>query len=578
MKTLSVILVVLLIALSVFAVFRISGAYVESHQAAWQMDSTARALANAQLYQVEAQEAARRAIWFTEFYRFLFVVIVCVGVAGAAVYYWKQYDQRKESWARAVDGNFALSTFKSTNGQMYVTDINKATFGVFGFNKTTGELTTDAPMIGPDRQLDYAKSVQKTRTTSAMMTGDSGPKYAAHAKLLAGAYDRNETPQLPMADENSAVAPVATWQVLDAKQAFEQSTQSEWILGQNKLTGDVFKFTPRESFGIVGSPGVGKTTYAGQLVMALAIKSGYRVIVFDAKGGADFSRFAPWAEFAAIDYTNVMGYLNVLTAEMERRQAILNQHSANSIWELRGKNVAIPKPILCLADEFGAVAAGMKSASRAQCASFEMAIGNLLRLGRSAGIFMAFCDQNPSAWCSTMRGVLTTNICFRLGGAVGNSVSEYNLNQLARVGEFQVQGQRYSGFPTWEVIDQLLPDVASYKKSKALLTDTSITERGEYRGQTPTPKHDTSIDTSTGFTPVDDTSINTSIDTNDTNDTSIKQPLLTGKPVSAKDKNTVRNVHAVAGSINETCRLVWGAKTPSRAQWVKEVLAGEVQQ
>jgi hypothetical protein len=154
---------------------------------------------------------------------------------------------------------------------------------------------------------------------------------------------------------------------------------------------------------------------------------------------------------------------------------------------------------------------------------------------------------------------------------------------LERVGQFQVSNEIYNAFPTYQAISELLPD-GSYKKPLALLTvdtsiNTSIRGRGEYRGSDPTPQHDTSIDTTTGFTPVDDTSINTSIDTSDTNDTSIKQPLLAGKPVSAKDKNTVRNVHAVAGSINETCRLVWGAKTPSRAQWVKEVLAGgEVQQ
>ena len=40
-------------------------------------------------------------------------------------------------------------------------------------------------IIGPDRQLAYATTVQKTRTVSAGNSGD-GIRYAAHAKLLAG--------------------------------------------------------------------------------------------------------------------------------------------------------------------------------------------------------------------------------------------------------------------------------------------------------------------------------------------------------------------------------------------------------
>ncbi|MCX6049539.1 MAG: hypothetical protein NT075_30945, partial [Chloroflexi bacterium] len=193
--TIPLILVILFIALAVFGVYQVSTAWAEAHQAAWQMEAAAKAVANAQLYQIEAQEAMKRAQFWTEFYRVIFVVMLGIVMAGALVFYWKVVDERTESKARMVDGSFSLQMHKGLNGEVFHIDPNKALFGVTGFNKNNGQLTTDAAAVGPDRQLEYAKTVQKTRTANAT-TGTDGVRNSAQAKLAAGYYDRPQQPRI----------------------------------------------------------------------------------------------------------------------------------------------------------------------------------------------------------------------------------------------------------------------------------------------------------------------------------------------------------------------------------------------
>lgn len=129
----------------------------------------------------------------------------------------------------------------------------------------------------------------------------------------------------------------------------------------------------------------------------------------------------------------------------------------------------MPRPTMILVDEFGAVMDSLKIASPAEHKKVSLNLGNLLRLSRSTGISMVFCDQDPSKWPSAMRANLPVNICFRLGGMKGNSVSEFNLHELERIAHFQVNGERFHAWPTYRVIDAMLPSI-EYKKPKALLS------------------------------------------------------------------------------------------------------------
>jgi hypothetical protein len=579
MKQLPVILSVTMILAVIVGVFVVSAGYVASHQAAWQMEAAAGAVANTQLHAVEATEAAKRAVWFTDFYRVLFIGSLVVAVGGAGVYYWKQYDERRESWARAVDGSFALSTFKNAQGQMYVTDVNKAAFGVFGFNKTTGELTTDSLMIGPDRQLDYVKSVQKTRTASAT-SGADGVRNSAQAKLAAGYYDRPDRQDYRVVQAEPEQLTVAPWQPLTLADAFAQSTADRWLLGQNATGACEFSIMDAQHVGILGAQGTGKTSSTATLMMLHALKSQYHVIALDGKSGVDWMRYKNHIEVYPTDYSVIGDQINELYRAYTMRLKALSLAGASDIYELDYQM----KPVVVFLEEFGATMDLLKGESSSQHKAVELQIKEIFRKGRATGIHLVLIDQLMNGWPGVMKANTKGIIAYKIGGQQGAAFNAYKLHELADKGQFWNNGGVYDAWFTKPEAETLLRKLQPSRTKLltdvqySVIDDTSIDTRGEGRGEKPPPKHDTSINTSTEFTPVDDTSINTSYDTSDTGDTGIKQPLLVGKPVSSKDKHTVRNVHAMTKSINETCRLVWGAKTPSRAQWVKEVLANEVQQ
>lgn len=413
---------------------------------------------------IQMHEEIQRAADWTEVQRMV-LVIAALGLGGWVFYLmWERRDRRKESWARAVDGTFALQTV--TNGEtVWVVDPNKLGGDAVGLNKSTGLLGEHASQfLGPDRQLTQNLAIQKTRTVTA---ASSQPiKYAAHAKMLAGNYDREprQIAQTP-ADPDGDAMP-ADFQPLTVQDALAQSTPDSWVLGQNQETGELFTLNIREvvHLGIVGATGTGKTMYVALLMMINAIRSKWRVIILDGKGGADWSKFGQYVEYYALDYTNVGAMLKQITDEYNQRQAKLNAAQANSVWEL----TPTPRPTMVMVDEFGAVMDSLKVASPAEHKKVSLDLGNLLRLSRSTGISMVFCDQDPSKWPSAMRANLPVNICFRLGGMKGNSVSEFNLHELDRVAHFQVNGERFHALPTYRVIDAMLPSI-EYKKPKALL-------------------------------------------------------------------------------------------------------------
>jgi hypothetical protein len=423
-------------------------------------------------------------------------------------------------------------------------------------------------------------AIQKTRTASAT-SGADGVRNSAQAKLAAGYYDRNEVPQLSMITDEPN--PVATWQVLSAQDAFAQSDSNRWILGQSPTTGELFELNPKEAahYGIVGATGTGKTAYTALLLMAYAVKNKYRLVILDGKGGADWSKYQHIAEYYALDYSNVGGIVKQMVSEYEKRQAILNQYGVNSIWELPN-GVTKPRPTLFIVDEFGAVMDSLKAANKNAYKAVELDLGNLLRLSRGAGLYVCLCDQNPSKWPGTVRANLPVNLCYRLGGGIGNAVQEYNLDRLERVGQFQVSNEVYNAFKTFEVIDQLLPD-GSYKKPLALLTvggDSIGDELG--RGdisQNPTPQNITS-DAVTAPVMSGATGEHHPISSaGDSGDKAVTAPVLTGKPITTHHRQQVLNIYAMTGSKNETMRLVWGGKNTQHAGWLNEILqGGEVQQ
>ena len=467
-------------------------------------------------------------------------------------------------------------------------------------------------MIGAERQLDYAKSVQATRTASSI-TGNAGVQNAATGKFLAGAYDRPQrfgayqgdiTPRI-VEDERPLLP--GNWQPLTLQDAFAQSTRAKWVLGQNRQTGELFTVNPKENahFGIVGATGCGKTAYTGLLLMAHALKSQFRFVILDGKMGADWSKYRNRVEYYALDETNIGEVVDQMVAQYAARQELLNTHQVNSIWELP-QGMTRPRPTVFMFDEFGAVMDSLKALNKKAYDAVAANLSKLLRLSRGAGLYVVLCDQNPTKWPGTVRANMPVNVCFRLGGLIGNAISEYGLDHLDRVGHFQVGNVQYHAWPTYETIDGVLAEV-DYKRPKALLTVTDVTKfaggnidartrkvslegdtaidstiapRGGFAAPSPPPTVDSDDSAIVINTPVIDSAINSTIDSGDSSNSTIKRTPLTGKPLSAKEKSLVRNTHALTGSVNETCRVLYGAWTVSRGKWVKEILAdnGQVMQ
>lgn len=408
-------------------------------------------------------------------------VLVLLLLAGGVVWFvWKPMDERKESWNRAVDGMFPTREIDA-NGRVVVLDNNKAIFGAIGFDRASGKVLTDEELVGPDRQLTYVGKVQQTRNIAAKAPDGRKP---SRNELLdkAGYFDnkaRTEEAKAQLAEHrllgqlpaNTDGDPLASGPVklLTLEDAFKQSTMFDWIIGQNRKTGELCSINPKANshFGIVGSNGTGKTAYVALLLMAYALRFKFRVIVLDGKGGADWSKYRDYVEYYSLDYSNVGGFVAQLYAEYESRQALLNDAEVNSIWELP-KGIAVPRPTMIIADEFGATMDSLKAASKSDYKSTSLNLGNLLRLSRGAGLYFVPCDQNPTRWTDTMRANMPVNVCFRLGGGIGGAVNEYNLDRLDRVGHFQMSNIDYHAWPTYEEIDLMLPSI-EYKKPKTLL-------------------------------------------------------------------------------------------------------------
>jgi hypothetical protein len=125
-KELKTIIVVLLIILPIYGVQR----YVEAMTPVWKVTAAQQAAIDIQHRQqdaqVDAQAHAIRTQDWTDAQR-MFLWVVVLGLAGVvAVGIGGHYDRRRESWARPVDGTFALQHFKH-GGQVWVVDHNKGT-------------------------------------------------------------------------------------------------------------------------------------------------------------------------------------------------------------------------------------------------------------------------------------------------------------------------------------------------------------------------------------------------------------------------------------------------------------------
>lgn len=395
-------------------------------------------------------------LWFT--------LIVIIGVSATVAYLlWHNYDKRKESWARAVDGMFALQT-ETRNGITWHIDPNKTFTSAIGVNNSgaIAELPV-AKEVTADRQLENLKSAQVTRNAIAISQG-VGSKYAAPYKFLSGAYNRKMLSSTNGKDyEEIDAEPVP---IISLNQAIEESTSHSWITGQSEIDGvkctvNIYDII---HLAVIGAPNVGKTASTGLLLAYYAKQYGFHVICLDAKGGIDWKQYEGVFEVQETNETVFPSQFGTIAKVHNERQVILRSNG----WQNYKQSNGTIQPLFIILEEFGYLMSNLQATNKVLYAKLLKALTTLMRVSRATGIYFCLIDQTTSDWPSDIKGIIKFYIAYKLNGAQGNAVKLYYLDKLNDVGEFCTSSHERNKFKAWHTAEEL--DVLSLpEKSFSLL-------------------------------------------------------------------------------------------------------------
>jgi len=232
------------------------------------------------------------------------------------------------------------------------------------------------------------------------------------------------------------VKPAIKW--LSLVDAIEKSTKDTWILGQavekqldkNKLhiAGELFRASSNAHFAILGATRSGKTKSAAFLLVLLARKFNWHVIVLDGKGGQDWRKYNGAVEWHDLTPDNLAYYVDAISRLYKRRQDYLNMQDAGEISELpHGKKMP---HILVIFEEFGST---WVAADRSKEVDTQM--DELMRRSCAAGVHLGLIDQAPQLWSANMTTNAANALCFRAKGQTLNAFGGYYCGNL-NVGEF----------------------------------------------------------------------------------------------------------------------------------------------
>lgn len=314
-------------------------------------------------------------------------------------------------------------------------------------------------------QLSVARGVNNIQATAArngggMGRGGRGP---TQAELLGNAgyfeqrtrreqmrADREQMriERMQAVDEPEGQAEVRVLEPVHWRTALMQSTAEKFIIGQNEHTGALATFEPRVQLncGVIGASGTGKTASTGALMALEALRVGYRTIILDPKGGADWQVFEHHAEWHATDRTVICDQIG----------ALIDEHNARM--RMTGKGVPSvmalpqpPQPIMVFLEEYGALSDSVRRVSSSMHKSLEGMIDDLMRLARMTDIHMIFLDQYPEHWSGQLFANCKRLVVYKLGPNQGAKVEQYEASKLPDHGEFLIEGTRYKA---WHVLPE----------------------------------------------------------------------------------------------------------------------------
>jgi len=382
-----------------------------------------------------------------------FGIIAIVGGFGFVLYFiWKGYDQRKESWARPVDGMFALQTLKNV-GREWSVNHNKSVTGMMSVDKS-GEVSEAeiSKSFGPDRQLAHAALTQRTNTAVAMANSPSG-KYVAPWKALSGVWDRLPKVGQVVQDDDDEEEEREPFVIMSLSEAIEQSKDGKWIIGQSEIDGALSIVDIRSvvHLGLIGAPGVGKTSSTGLLLAFYAVRDGMQVVCLDAKGGEDWTQYDKFFDVQETNAEVFPAQLGAITAEYNRRKSLLK---ANKWMDISQSNGTV-QPMLVILEEFGALMENISQHDKTMYGRIEIALSTVMRLSRAVGIHFVIIDQTTSGWPQVVINIIKLYIAYKLSGSSAHSVKLYYLSKLAEQGEFCTTSAQDNKFKAWHTGRQL---------------------------------------------------------------------------------------------------------------------------
>lgn len=244
------------------------------------------------------------------------------------------------------------------------------------------------------------------------------------------------------------------------RQAWEESTPDEWVLGistdpKTPSYRDIFEPMVDSNIAIVGGTGMGKTYSTVYHLIALAIRYSYKVAILDGKGGADLSVFKNHAEYQRSSGQEFPAQLNALHAEYMRRNQMLGEYEAADIDVLKAEHdINLPR-IFVVVEEFGRIWEHLQGDKRTEVLR---QLNDVMAMSRAAGFHWCFVDQRPSAWPQQMTQNVHHKIVYRSDAGQSNAVQTYNCNALAR-GEFKNHTTKYQAWHTRDEVKSMLPSM-----------------------------------------------------------------------------------------------------------------------
>lgn len=377
------------------------------------------------------------------------VIVLSLGICYGVYFVWHMKNKRLESWARPIDGTFALQTTKQ-NGIEWKIDPNRTITAGYGVapNGAIMELPINQE-YGADRLLEQQKMVQATRTATAIVGGESNiGKYVAPWKFLAGNY--NKLPKFVAQDKsNEEIEVKQIPDKLNFKAAWEQSTPDAWIMGQSPDDNAITTLNIRNivHMGIIGSTNCGKTSSTGVLTAAYASRYGYHVICLDAKGGVDWTNYDDLFEVQHTDAHNFSNQINAIIRIYNERSKWLRENKVDNIYDSKTPYT----PLLIIIDEFGRLLSEIKRTNPKLYDHTANALGSMMKVSRTTGMHFAIIDQTTTHWPTDIMEIIKVYFAYKLTGknSSGRLGMYNNLSTLKDVGEFCTSSDPDHKYMAW---------------------------------------------------------------------------------------------------------------------------------